>query len=95
MTFDVSCYWADNCASYNISIEVSSVDELLEKVEEMFEDACGISGVEGFYNEWLDREEFAPYEWDNMDLKRNRNLSDVWHKERKNIKEYFGEVFDS
>ena len=95
MTFNVSCYWADNCASYDISIDVSSVDELLEQMEGIFEEACGITAVEGFYIECGDREDMYPYEWDNEDLRRNRDLSDVWNKERKNIKEYFGKVFDS
>jgi hypothetical protein len=94
MTFNVSCYWADLCASAEEVVVASSIEELLEAMEDFFEEACGITAVDGFSIECVEREDLYPYEWDNENLKRNRNLSDVWNKERKNIKEYFGKVFD-
>ena len=78
---------------YDDIVEVSSIDELLEKMEEMFEDACGATAVEGFNISCPDKPEIDMYFWDNMDLKRNRDLSDVWDKERRNIKEYFEQYF--
>ena len=97
MTFEVNCYWADNCADAEITVTVSSIDELLTKVEAFFERSCGLSGVEDFCIECTDNEfniDIDPYEWSNENLRRNRNLSDVWRKVRKDISEYFGKALE-
>ena len=95
MTFNVNCYWADNCADAEDTFDVSSVDGLLDELVGFFEECCGLSGVEGFDIDCVDNEfnvDIDPYGWSNENLRRNRDLSDVWDKVKKEIKEYFGKA---
>ena len=98
-TFDIRCSWADSCASMDDIIEVGSYNELFEKMEEFFSDACGITAVESFaialpYVEGSVIDTGSDlYWWDNKNLKRSKDLSDVWNKVKKEIKEEFGEEY--
>ena len=104
MTFAIHCSWADYCASQDGTIEANSYDELFEEMEKFFEHACGFTGVEAFeisnpyLEDWEDDddddgEEPDMYEWDWDNLKRYQNLTDVWNRVKKEIKETFGKDY--
>lgn len=91
MTFGVSCYWADSCADCSCEIEANSIKELFSNLEEFFEEACGMSGVESFYIRHPSKE--YEFEWSNEWLRRNQDLEDDWNKTKKEIQEWLGKDF--
>jgi len=101
MTFDLFCSWADHCASEHGTIEANSYDELFEEMKKFFDRACGFTGVEAFeisrpyLEDWEedDGEEPDMYEWDWSNLKRYQNLSDVWNRVKREIKEEWGKDY--
>lgn len=104
MTFAIHCSWADYCASKDGTIEANSYDELFDEMQKFFGQACGFTGVEAFEisNPYLEEneeddeeeeEENELYKWDWENLRRNQNLSDVWNKVKKEIKETFGKDY--
>ena len=98
MRFRVYCYWADWCASECANIKASTPDELLNGIEETFRKACGAIGrVERFTIVCLDNDEMDDdyeYDWDNDNLKRSEDLTDVWGEVRLGIKDFFKETFN-
>ena len=100
MTFNIHCSWADYCASVDDTIEATSYDELFQKMEDFFGEACGMTAVGSFDIYAEHRVEdgddvLSPgtYCWDNENLKRSQDLSDVWNKVKKDIKEKWGEEY--
>ena len=84
-TIEVGCSWADGRGSGGKKIEVDSFDDFVAELEKFFDGMCGMSGVESF-GVYCDDEE---YEWDNYDLPRNRDLTDVWKKVEKDLEIFF------
>ena len=84
-TIEVGCYWANGCGSGETDMEVDSFDDFVAKLEKFFEDMCGMTAVESF-DVYCNGEE---YEWDNCDLPRNKDLSSVWKKVKKDLKIFF------
>lgn len=102
MTFDLFCSWADHCAQHSGTIEANSYDELFEEMKKFFDNACGFTGVEAFEisNPYLEEDEEDDgedegefYEWDWNYLKRYQNLSDVWDKVKREIKNEWGKDY--
>ena len=87
-TIEIGCSWADGCGHGEGTIEVDSFDAFATELEKFFEDMCGMSGVESF-GVYCDDEE---YEWDNYDLPRNRDLTDVWSSVEKDLEIFFNAV---
>ena len=84
-TIEIGCSWANGCGHGEGTIEVDSFDAFATELEKFFEDMCGMSGVESF-GVYCDDEE---YEWDNYDLPRNMDLTDVWGSVEKDLEIFF------
>ena len=82
------------------TIEATSYEEMFQKMEDSFGEACGVTAVESFdiYAEHYveDGDNVFPpgvYRWDNENLRRSQDLSDVWNKVEKDIKKEWGEGY--
>lgn len=104
MTFAIHCSWADYCASNDGTIEANSYDELFDEMQKFFGQACGFTGVESFElsrpyledgEDEKDDEDWDDmlYEWDCENLRRNQNLSDVWGRVKREIKNEWGKDY--
>ena len=84
-TIEVGCSWASGCGNGETEMEVDSFDDFVAKLEKFFDGMCGMTAVESF-GVYCDDEE---YEWDNCDLPRNKDLTDVWKKVKKDLEIFF------
>jgi len=95
MTYTIMCSWADSCAqSYSDPRKFTTAASLVDDIEKFLESECGMDSVE-FYRvdfENSDGAEILPFEWENSDLKRSQTLSDVWHKEVKDLTKHANEI---
>ena len=82
---EIGCSWAGHCACGKRTIEADSFDAFIAGLEKFFEDMCGMSGVDSFYVLCGDEE----FDWDNEDLSRNKDLSNVWKSVKKELNDFF------
>ena len=84
-TIEIGCSWANGCGHGEVTIEVDSFDDFVARLERFFDGMCGMTAVESFGVYCGDKE----YDWDNYDLPRNRDLSDVWSSVEKELNDFF------
>lgn len=94
MKINLNCAWADSSATADKDIDVNSLNDLYKELEDFFEDACGMTAVELFGIVLEDDEDSLEFQWDNYELSRSKDLSDVWNnKVKKDIKKFFSKKF--
>ena len=85
--------WGEECQGSGVDFEVSSFEDLFEKMSEFFDEDCELGWDVGR----LEINKLCPektlYAWDAGNLVRSKTLEDIWDDVKKEIKGKLGEDF--